>query len=234
MKQISLIKKHLLSINASVLKGFFLFLTIGIIVFSCNQNKKEEKAALTADETQATCKPKKWPWFVLTKDMINSNPGLKYDLAIHGFTNAKVILELRFNGISSGLVNHELLGFVATDHTQHGKDRDFFLFKDTALAKPINNLILGNNYLNWNTIGHAIYFTVGTQEGQFKPDFGFILLEPMGKKITVGPRDVPCPKCDDHLWYKLHFFKPDGTEYTPAGGGGTDGSNPSPPADPNP
>ena len=208
---------------------FFLSL-LAILFNGCNSDKKaepEEKKGETQISAFAT--PKYWPYFKLDSAAIEaliarSDSALKYK------AHKSVILEHLLTNISGDSVFVKLLGFPSLHHGHHGRLSQSFEIRDSFKFKALDTIILGNNYLDWGAIGEVIFIRTGPDRGKLKPDFSYILFEPMN---TYEPGQHPnCTMCKNHLWYQITAYDRNGNPMKGLGGGGSGSTNPSPPADP--
>ena len=211
------------------MKKLLFLISIAGLMLSCNNEKKEDEAKkeqVNAAQVTSLTHVDTWPSFKLTSDMIVREPELAYR------RNDGLILKIFFQGVTGSTANHGLYGYPSTDHAQHGRTRNPVIFKEVATFKTLgDNLILGNNYLNWKDVSQIIFYTSGAEMGKIRTDFGYLLLEPMDNVDQANmkhPRG--CPTCNGHLWYLIRYFNNLGVEFFPGGGGGSGSSNPSPPA----
>lgn len=204
---------------------FFLLVLLSGLFFACKDDKKTEPEKKPGPA--ALVPVTSWQSFKLTAAMINGNAELALD------RNMQLILKQYLKGVNGNAADAGLYAYPSAGHANHGRNQNPISLDPDAMKALGNTLIIGNNYVNWNAVCQIIYTVVGPDRGQLLPDFRYILFEPMDSG-RAG-----CANCAGHLWYKIRYFFEDAAtkkikEITPGGGGGTDSSNPSPPAVPGP
>lgn len=190
---------------------------------TCTDNDKTEE---TQNEgTKALASPQKLPVFKLDgPNILNCE-----DLLLKA--NKLVVLKHQLSGIESdGQVELNLMGYSSDVHANHGKNKNpcFNVTPDNYI-KVAGQVILGNNYINWESIAAKIFKPVAEGETKYTElvdDFGYIEFTPTNRQKTG------CPKCTGHLFYKIKIYDVNKRPIKWNKDSDEGDTNPSPPADP--